>query len=650
MPASITCPSCGRVHTPDEYDENRFCRSCGALLEVRAAGHGDEAKGWRTLFPYEPYPQQVDFMGDVERIVGRGGILVAEACNGFGKTVSALSVLLGLGRQIVYTTRTHDQVRQVLQEVERINRHAGAGFTAVNLASREFLCLNPDCRGAQGREAQEICNALRKDDKCSYRSEILEPPPGLPPILTPKALSQAGRRLMICPYFLARRAARTRRLVVAPYPYVFDPRIRMMTGLDLEGRLLVLDEGHNIDQVGQETLSDTLSNRTLETAAEEVKAIGGSRAHMRRLSAYLDEEVGDEPRLKRAEELESGICAALGSDLTTFTEHYAPMVDKIRERKLRRGEPPVSYLSGVLAFMELLASSRKDRYVAICRRGSYGSDQVEYRCLDPSLALKPIVESASGTLIMSGTLSPLKLFAETLGLGGAELRSYPSIQSLDSVRMVVDTRVTSAYRERSDEMMLRIGEIVANGLEKVPSGALVFFPQRELMGRCLDAWGVNGVVKVRGGTLHLGGKQLFREGADARQNEAVLERYRAAALTPPGAVLACVFRGRNSEGSNFPDEQARGIFLVGVPYANYGDPVVRAQIAYYDRGRGGMGQRWYTMDAFRAANQALGRGIRSREDWCHYWLLDARYAANLDLISAWAKGRGPEIVTDEPRA
>jgi regulator of telomere elongation helicase 1 len=89
---------------------------------------------------------------------------------------------------------------------------------------------------------------------------------------------------------------------------------------------------------------------------------------------------------------------------------------------------------------------------------------------------------------------------------------------------------------------------------------------------------------------------------------------------------------------------------VGVPYANYGDLVVRAQIAYYDKVRGGMGQRWYTMDAFRAANQALGRGIRSREDWCHYWLLDARYAANLDLISTWAKGRGPEIVTDEPRA
>jgi regulator of telomere elongation helicase 1 len=127
----------------------------------------------------------------------------------------------------------------------------------------------------------------------------------------------------------------------------------------------------------------------------------------------------------------------------------------------------------------------------------------------------------------------------------------------------------------------------------------------------------------------------------------VVVRYKRSAVSGKGAVLCCVFRGRNSEGSNFPDRQARGIFLVGVPYANYGDPLVRAQINYYDRRDSGMGQRWYTMDAFRAANQAIGRGIRGKEDWCHYWLLDRRYARNVDLISAWAIGDGPEILGSE---
>ena len=213
--------------------------------------------------------------------------------------------------------------------------------------------------------------------------------------------------------------------------------------------------------------------------------------------------------------------------------------------------------------------------------------------------------------------------------------------------MTIDPGVTTTYRDRSPEMLLRIGQAVAAALPLVPNGALIFFPQRDLMDRSLDAWTHAGLIKVNEGRPYLAGKPLLREGRDARMNQDTVNRYKAAAVTPQGAVLTCVFRGRNSEGSNFPDDQCRGIFLVGVPYANYGDPLVRAQIAYYDRRAMGLGHRWYTMDAFRAANQALGRGIRSRDDWCHYWLLDQRYAQNQDLITPWAKGAGATVVEPE---
>ncbi len=269
---------------------------------------------------------------------------------------------------------------------------------------------------------------------------------------------------------------------------------------------------------------------------------------------------------------------------------------------------------------------------------------MEYRCLDPSLAVRPVVESASGALIMSGTVSPLELFSEVVGLGDAEKKAYPAIQDPRNIRMVVDPGVTTTYRERSEEMILRIGRRIASEIEGVSNGALLFFPQRGFMHKCLDVWGVNGVVEIRRGRIYLGGKPLFVEGASASSNRETVTRYKTSAVTPEGAVLCCVFRGRNSEGSNFPGPQARGIFLVGVPYANYGDPMVRAQIGYYNRRDEGLGQRWYTMDAFRAANQALGRGIRGIDDWCHYWLLDRRYAERIQLISRWAQGHGPEIV------
>jgi len=104
--------------------------------------------------------------------------------------------------------------------------------------------------------------------------------------------------------------------------------------------------------------------------------------------------------------------------------------------------------------------------------------------------------------------------------------------------------------------------------------------------------------------------------------------------------LCGVFRGRNAEGSNFPYEQARGVFLIGVPYADYSDPVIKAQIDYFNRKSKGLGERWYVMDAFRAANQAMGRGIRHRDDWCNFILMDHRYGTHRRLITPWAVVNG----------
>ena len=432
-------------------------------------------------------------------------------------------------------------------------------------------------------------------------------------------------------------------LVVAPYPYVFSPVIRLTTGLDLEGRVLVLDEGHNVDQVGQEILSDTLTERGLSAAAEETRLIGRSPRFIERLGDHLLRTDSEKPRLVPAEALERDLELALGMSIGAFMDGHAPLVEAIRARKAKDGNPPVCSLNGLLGFLELLQGSVKEKYVGVYTRSYYGAPVIEYRCLDPSLAVAPVVAAAHGVLVMSGTLSPLDTFAEIIGLGEAEKRAYPSIQRSERIRMVVDASVTTQYRDRSDEMIARVGGAVEAALGDVRQGALIFFTQRGFMSRCLDVWADKRIVRGHGGRLLLAGKQLFREGNDAQQNRDVVARYKRMAVSVGGAVLCCVFRGRNSEGSNFPGDQAQSIILVGVPYANYGDPLVRAQIGYYNRLSGGLGDRWYKMDAYRAANQSLGRGVRGRDDWCHYLLLDRRYADNLGLLSRWAQGAGAEV-------
>jgi Rad3-related DNA helicase len=637
MSSSIQCPQCSRVYSIDEYEEDRFCRDCNKLLKINAK----KRVQWRDLFPYDPYPAQVDFMEDVHEIVAEGDVLLAEACNGFGKTIGVLSCLLPTGKQIIYTTRTHEQVRQVLLELKSINATSRKKFSAVNLASRSFLCINQDCRLLPNNESQELCRTLRKNDECVYISEIDKPPKNIPRILDRKELIKEGRKRMICPYFLSRRMAREVDVIVAPYPYIFNPMIRLITGLDLEKKILILDEGHNIDQIGQDIFSDTLTERGLSAAAEEIRLVGKAPRYINRLGEHLLRNDKEKPRLVSPHVLLEELERALRTDTQTFIDGHAPLVDAIRSMKTESGNPPVSYLNGVLGFFDLIQTSQKDKYVGLYTRNYFGAPVIEYRCLDPILAIEPVVSEADGVLIMSGTLSPIEIFAEIIGQEKAEKRIYPPIQKSDKIKMTIDRNLTSVYRERTSQMILKMGRTISEDLEKVNHGALVFFTQRGFMNKCLEDWTRRGIIKSRNGLPILGGKRLFREGRDANQNREIVTRYKQMAVSPSGAVLCCVFRGRNSEGSNFPGEQARGIFLVGVPYANYGDPLVKAQINYFDNQRRGLGTKWYTMDAFRAANQSLGRGIRGKDDWCQYWLLDRRYYDHRNLVSKWAMGKKP---------
>ncbi|MDH5780393.1 MAG: hypothetical protein OEZ29_07325, partial [Candidatus Bathyarchaeota archaeon] len=543
-------------------------------------------------------------MRDIKNAMGNQRILVAEACNGFGKTVCALASILPLGRRIVYATRTHEQVRQVLLEVERINRSSEQIFSAVNLASRQHLCLNETCRKLSAVDAMEACRLLKETDKCPYQTEIEVPRSNLPLVLSIRRLQRQGREKRVCPYFLARKVAGYSTVIVAPYQYIFNERIRRQVRLELNNRVLVFDEAHNADRIGQEVLSDTLSERTLDSAKQELEAVGASTEVIEDLATYIDKKISEKTIAKPGLKLHEDLEAVLGmKEFSSFVTKFTDLVDEIRTHKMERGDYPVCFLNGVLNFLKRVDSSPSESYIAVYRRSFRGFNLIEYRCLDPSLAIKPVVEEALGTLIMSGTLSPLELFTEILGLEQAETRTYSAIADPENARTMVDLSVTTRFSERSEKMTERYGARLYKLIDKIPNGVLIFFPQRKLMLESLNLWRKVGIIERMSGQSFLNGKPVFVEGARAAENRRVVEKYKSAAKHGKGAMLCGVFRGRNAEGSNFPYEEARGVVLIGVPYADYSDPVVKAQIGYFNSKRTGMGERWYVMDALRAANQ-----------------------------------------------
>ncbi len=632
-----------------DRNESRFCDECGTYRPRQMIGSPTSGRIKRTTsslqnpFPYESYPQQDAFIKDIQETVCQGGVLIAEACNGFGKTVCALSATLPTGMRIAYATRTHEQVHQVIKEIQRIVVHTGRKYTAVHLASRTALCLNNACRQLGSSDQVEGCRVLRERKRCPYKWDDLAQLTGIPSLLSISQLRRYGSSKGVCPYFLARNLIDDRNVVIGPYQYFFDQRIKNTVGLDLEGKILIFDEAHNSDKIGTEALSSSLSNTTLEQAEKELKGLKQPSGLIQILQAYLEEKtVENTNRMEIGKNIVQEIRERTRiSDINRLSEEYEESIDEIRRRRMEKGEAPRSYLNGVLQFLHLVFMKPSDSYVGIFRTWRKESRRLDYRCLDPSLAIQPVVEEAFGTLIMSGTLSPMDFFAEMTGLRTATKKNYEAIANPGKITAYLDATVTTKFDERTPTMFLRYGRRIEEFLTKIHAdhGAIIFFPQRNLMTRTLEAWEKEGIVKRQGSTFFFGERELLVEGTRASENRLIIEQYKEKARRHP-TILLGVFRGRNAEGSNFPDNEARTIFLIGIPYADYSDPVVKAQIDYFNRKTNGLGEKWYTMDAFRAANQAAGRGIRHIEDWCRYIFMDRRYRGGEKHISPWISKNG----------
>lgn len=130
-------------------------------------------------------------------------------------------------------------------------------------------------------------------------------------------------------------------------------------------------------------------------------------------------------------------------------------------------------------------------------------------------------------------------------------------------------------------------------------------------------------------------------------NQFTLKKYLDAARTEKGAILFTVLRGKLSEGVDFKDKDARAVFIVGIPFASIKDISISLKMEYLDRRYQNpldkyplSGERWYTLNALKAVNQAIGRILRHKEDYGVIGLFDERFFNKKEIkenLSSWAK-------------
>jgi len=115
----------------------------------------------------------------------------------------------------------------------------------------------------------------------------------------------------------------------------------------------------------------------------------------------------------------------------------------------------------------------------------------------------------------------------------------------------------------------------------------------------------------------------------AQDRESKLEEFKSA---PPGTVLVASSMER---GINLSDDLCRVVVVMKTPFLNLGDKQVSTRLHADKKG----GQLWYNVAAIRTLVQMTGRAMRSAEDHCEIYILDAQfgrlYKENRFLFPKW---------------
>ena len=628
---------------------------------------------FKLYFPFDPYPDQLFFMKDLEYLVNSNEtenpnrIGLFEAPTGFGKTAAALAALLPLGKRIIYLTRTHNQMGQVAKEIRRINNSKGLTLNCIVRGSRRWLCLVPEIRKCKKQEAIEKCiaglhpvkikesriteymneNEIKPDtffeEDSEEKKRLVCKNTGIPielpvrvPIKVPTvadidALVQFGKENRICPYFLSKLLARHRKIIISAYNYLF------ISDLPIWKNILVFDEAHNIEKVCKEAYTFIINEVGIEEAIQELSFCAGFSALnlLEVLEEFLDVFQQLKPNrsiqiVKKHELLD----LFTKYDLTTdfFETLHSCMEDFTTTRKelvFQRGRNfPVELMKSyeVLTFLRTLIEDPADPFVGFLENKKQGI-QLSWVCLDPSRAFAEILHrDPHAIVLMSGTLSPMQSLAQFLQIPQAVTRSYSSIVTPANIRIFAlgtGTRgipLSTKYTRRKDpHIAYGFGKTAELIIKRVPNGSLVFFPSYTLMARVLSIWRRGGILDSFTQVA-----TLFFESSHAGKK--LIDEYKETAQKQR-AVLFAVCRGTLAEGVDFPDASGRAALIIGVPYPDLSDPRIKAQQEYYETKFPGvkMGWRWYMDEAVRAVNQTLGRVWRHKEDFALGFLLDARY-------------------------
>ncbi|MFH1722639.1 MAG: ATP-dependent DNA helicase [Candidatus Altiarchaeota archaeon] len=591
----------------------------------------------RDFFPFEQIRKgQKELFSDSQGVLSKAKHLIAHAPTGIGKTVAVLAPALSFskksGKTVFFLTPKHTQHVIVVDTLKRIQRKFEISFSVVDFIGKQWMCLHK-VQDLDSWEFHEFCRKQKKDEVCHFYNnvrikgkltqamkDVVSEVRGSP-LHNEKILLECSEK-KLCPYEVCIEAAKKADVIIGDYFHLFQPTIReaFLHRLDkkLEDVILICDEAHNLPERIRSIMSVNLTEYSLKQAVREAKVLGYENLaedliNVSKLLRFNGKKLlpGQEKTIQ-AEEFIDAVEEKTGQRYQEFSDS----IDDLGEEVLSIPNRYRSYAKSVGTFFSSWAGVDLG-YVRILKRDEHFT--LSYKCLDPSLVTKELFEQVHSSILMSGTLHPLDMYADVLGIpeNRTLLRTYESPFPKENKLVLLVPGLTTKFTKRSDYMYKKYCVVIAKILSSVPGNCAVFFPSYFL----LDT-----IYSLLSDSLPLLKKEPLIERQGMGKSERRKLHQRLIGLEQSGGgVLFAVQAGSLSEGVDYADNLLDAVVIVGLPLERP-DLVTQSLIEYYDFKFERGWDYGYIYPAMNRALQAAGRGIRSETDKGAIILLDERFA------------------------
>ncbi|MBU0757673.1 MAG: ATP-dependent DNA helicase [Nanoarchaeota archaeon] len=591
-------------------------------------------KSAELLFPFDEIRSEQDkLLLLVDTMIKNRKNLLVHAPTGLGKTIGVLGPALKNAMDddltILFLTSRHTQHKIAIDTLKKIKEKYDISFDAVSIIGKKWMCGQEGVRTLYSSEFSEYCKKVREDKKCDFYTntrksnkltvsakKILSDIKAISPIDTEKMIDICIEE-KLCPYEMSLALAADSKVIITDYYYLFNPNIgdNFLGKINkkLENLVVIVDEAHNLPLRLKDLASEHLSSLTLKRAVQEAKKSGYSQTigtinQIQEVLLDLTSKLrSGEERIVTKNDFYNPIENEL--DYDQVIEDLEFVGDSIRESK------KTSYIGAISRFMEKwIGRDEGFARIASIKKG-FKEEHIllSYRCLDPSIVAAPVANATSSTILMSGTLTPIDMYSEVLGIENSQGVVFPDPYPKKNRLNLIIPKTTTKFTARNDIQYKEISKICADIVNKVPGNSAIFFPSYYLK----DS--INRYFSEESR------KTVFNE--DPRMNKderhSLLENFKGYADT--GAVLLGVSSGSFGEGIDLPGDYLKCVIVVGLPL-RAPDLETKSLINYYDRKFGKGWDYGYIIPAMSKAIQNSGRCIRSETDRGVIAFLDERFA------------------------